>query len=177
MADEFPENTIDIGCGPNKRPGALGLDIHPYPGVDVVADLNEVPWPLEADRFDRIVCSHLVEHVAEPTGFFREVHRIAKNGALVHVTTPHFSSIDSWTDPTHRWHLATIWYQELLPGSYLAEQTGAFELVSSSLTFGKSLRSLIPRAMIRLVGVSVWEKNYAFVYPARNVETVLRVIK
>ncbi len=171
------ETMLDIGCGANKREGALGVDIHPYPGVDLVTDLNRTPWPLENDHFDRIICSHFIEHVAEPVVFFRELHRIAKSGALVHITTPHFSSIDSWSDPTHRWHLATIWYKEFLPGAYLAEQTGAFDLVSCSITFGKSLRSLIPRVIIKLLGRSTWEKNLAFVYPARNIETVLRVLK
>jgi len=171
------EETVDIGCGGNKREGAVGVDHHPYPGVDIVADLDVTPWPLEDNRFSRVICSHVIEHIGEPLAFLREVHRIAKPGALVELDTPHFSSIDSWTDPTHRWHLATIWYQELLPGAYLSEQVGAFELVSSRITFGKSLRSLIPKAMIGMFGVSKWEKNYAFVYPARNIETVLKVLK
>ena len=177
MTDAGTETTLDIGCGPNKRPGSVGVDIHPYPGVDVVTDLNQTPWPLEAGRFDRIVCSHVIEHVADLVVFFRELHRVARPGALVEVVTPHFSSIDSWTDPTHRWHLATLWYQDLLPGGYLAEQMGSFEWVSSSLTFGKSMRSVIPRLIIRWFGYSPWEKNLAFVYPARNIETVLRVLK
>lgn len=171
------EAVLDIGCGPAKRPGALGMDRHRYPGVDVVHDLDVTPWPLEEERFDRIVCSHIIEHVADPTAFLREIHRVARPGAIVEVVTPHFSSIDSWTDPTHRWHLASVWYENLQPGAYLAEQTGAFALVSSRLGFGKSLRSLVPRLMIRLLGRSTWEKNYAFVYPARNIETVLRVLK
>lgn len=171
------EETVDIGCGGNKAEGAVGVDHHPYPGVDIVADLNKFPWPLEKDRFSRVICSHVIEHVAEPLDFLKEVHRIAAPGGLVELATPHFSSIDSWTDPTHRWHLASIWYQELLPGAYLAAQIGTFELISSRVTFGKALRSLIPRAMIRLLGTETWEKNYAFVYPARNVETVLRVVK
>ena len=168
---------LDVGCGPRKRPGAVGLDRHPYPGVDIVHDLDQTPWPLAPDSFDRIVCSHIVEHVADPTRFFRELHRVARPGAHIEFVTPHFSSIDSWTDPTHRWHLATVWYENLLPGTYLAEQTGAFAHVSSRIGFGKSLRSLLPRLMIRLLGRAAWEKNYAFVYPARNIETVLRVLK
>ena len=171
------EVILDVGCGSLKTPGAVGLDRHPYPGVDVVQDLDELPWPLEDNRFDRIVCRHFVEHVADPMRFFREVHRVARPGARVEFLTPHFSSIDSWADPTHRWHLASIWYESLLPGSYLAEQCGAFELISSRVSFGKSLRSLLPRLLIRCFGVSTWERHYAFVYPARNIETVLRVLK
>jgi ubiquinone/menaquinone biosynthesis C-methylase UbiE len=171
------ETTVDLGCGPNKREGAMGVDHHPYPGVDLVLDLNVTPWPIESDQFSRVVCSHVIEHVADPLALLREIHRIATPGGLVEIDTPHFSSIDSWTDPTHRWHLSTMWHKVFEPGAYLAAQVGAFELVSSRLTFGRSLRCLIPKAIIRLMGTAKWEKHYAFMYPARNVESVLRVVK
>src|SRR5436190_1707390 len=52
--------TLDIGCGGSKTPGAVGIDILPAPGVDIVHDLNKLPWPLEPNRFDAIVCSHVL---------------------------------------------------------------------------------------------------------------------
>ena len=171
------EETVDLGCGGNKTEGAVGVDHHSYPGVDIVADLNETPLPLEDGRFSRVICTHVIEHIADPAAFLWEVHRISRPGARVELITPHFSSIDSWSDPTHRWHLSSIWYQVLLPGGYLAGQVGAFELISSRVIFGKALRSLIPKAMIRLLGTETWEKHYGFVYPAKFIETVLRVVE
>ena len=38
------------------------------------------------------------------------MHRIVKGGTTVRVVTPRFSSIDSYSDPTHRWHLSSEWY-------------------------------------------------------------------
>ena len=171
------EETVDLGCGENKAEGAVGVDHHPYPGVDIVADLNETPLPLEEGRFSRVICTHMIEHIADPVAFLREVHRISKPGARVEFVTPHFSSINSWSDPTHRWHLSSIWYEVLLPGGYLSRQVGAFELISSRVIFGKALRCLIPKAIIRIFGMKTWEKHYGFVYPAKDIETVLRVVK
>ncbi|UCH07499.1 MAG: hypothetical protein JSV55_00415, partial [Deltaproteobacteria bacterium] len=37
---------LDIGCGPAKADGFIGLDIRDLPGVDLVHDLNEIPWPI-----------------------------------------------------------------------------------------------------------------------------------
>lgn len=169
-------SAVDLGCGPNKTPGTIGVDHHAYAGVDIVVNLDEMPWPIEADRFSRVYVRHFIEHVADIKSFMREVHRIAVDGALVDIVTPHFSSIDSWKDPTHRWHLSSEWYT-VFTESYLAEQVPQFEHVSSHVSFGKSLRSQIPRLMVRLKGYAWWEKNFAFVYPGRNLTTQLRVCK
>ena len=170
------ESVIDLGCGPAKVPGAFGVDHHPYEGVDQVLSLDETPWPLDDSGYDRIYARHVIEHLADVPSFMNEVHRIGKPGAILEVVTPHFSSIDSYKDPTHRWHLATTWY-EVFTQSYLSEQMADFEHLESELTFGKSLRSILPKLMIRLKGRTWWEKHYAFTYPARNITTRLRIVK
>ena len=62
------EKIFDLGCGSRKAPGSIGVDIHRWPGVDVVADLNQVPWDLEDSAFDTILCTHFIEHVYEEIG-------------------------------------------------------------------------------------------------------------
>lgn len=169
-------NTIDVGCGPRKFEGAFGIDHHPYPGVDQVIDLNQPNWPIESDRFDRIISRHVIEHVQDIVSFMAEIHRIGKNGATVYIETPHFSYLGSWIDPTHRAHLASEWYKPFQQGQYLSEQTGAFELISTHVTFGKSWRNLIGQWLVKWRGLAKWEKN-AFRYPAREIITELRIVK
>ena len=53
--------------------------------------------------------NHVIEHVASIQEFIDQVDRISKKGATVHAATPHFSSIDSYSDPTHRLHLSSEW--------------------------------------------------------------------
>ena len=31
---------IELGCGPNKRPGFVGIDNQEFPGVDIALDVN-----------------------------------------------------------------------------------------------------------------------------------------
>ena len=171
------ESVVDLGCGPKKLQGALGVDTFAYPGVDLVTDLNQFPWPLEDGRFDHIHASHIIEHVADVVAFLSEVHRIGKPGAKLSIVTPHFSSVNSWVDPTHLRHLATGWYEPFAAGGYLAERTGTFEVEYSRVKFGKSLRCLIPKLIVRLRGQERWEKHYAFSYPAQDLETRLRIVK
>jgi SAM-dependent methyltransferase len=169
--------TADLGCGSRKSAGAVGVDRHPYPGVDVVCDLNTGGWPLEDASFDRVIASHVIEHVADPVLFMREIHRILKPGGSLVVLTPHFSSTDSWSDVTHLRHLSSRWHESFLPGSYLAEQAGTFELVETEVTFGKSVGALVARLVIALRGLRRWERSWAFTCPALDVRTVLRKVE
>ena len=172
-----PANVVDLGCGNRKTPGAIGVDHHPGPDIDIVADLNARPWPLADSRFERIVCRHIIEHVTDVVLFMAEIHRIGKNGALVEITTPHFSSTNSWKDPTHLRHLSLGWYELFLDSGYLSAQTGVFEFVSTRLEFSSSIRSQLCRLVHGVMGDRRWEKYSAFRWPARDFETVLRVIK
>ena len=169
---------VDLGCGNKKTPGAWGVDCFPYAGVDQVHDLEIYPWPLTSNSFNRIVCRQIIEHVADPVAFLTEVHRIGQSGALVEIYTPHFSSVNSWLDPTHRRHLSVEWYQPFIAGGYLAVRTGTFEVMSSQPTFSRSsLQGLITRCLMALYGLRRWEKYLAFRWPARDVETQLRILK
>ena len=169
---------IDLGCGPDKVEGAYGVDRHLYPGVDQQVDFDSSPWLLKSNAYTVIHARHVIEHVAYIPSFMNEIHRIAIDGAEVHIVTPHFSSIDSWTDPTHRWHLSCNWHVPFTEKRYLADQVAGFEHVATELHFApNSLRTLIPRLIVKLKGRDWWEKHYAFVFPARNLHTILRVKK
>jgi hypothetical protein len=153
------------------------VDFHPWPGVDVVADLDEVPWQSEDSGFDMIVCNHIVEHVRDMVAFMAEVHRIGRHGATLRVVTPHFSSTCSWQDPTHVRHLSIFWYQLYGPDGYLGAQTGTFSHVSSSVRFGSSLFAQIGRGLCAVLGARRWEMHFAYSWPERDITTVLRIEK
>jgi SAM-dependent methyltransferase len=112
----FRMRTLDLGCGYNKYPGSIGVDIAPLKGVDVVADLNALPLPFADDSFDRVRITHVIEHLASITKTLEEVHRISKAGAVVEIVTPHHSDSSSWQDPTHVWHLNTRSFDYFVPG-------------------------------------------------------------
>jgi SAM-dependent methyltransferase len=55
---------LDIGSGGNKA-GAdyVGMDMRDLPGVDLVHNVLDFPWPLPDECVIRAICSHLVEHI------------------------------------------------------------------------------------------------------------------
>ena len=102
------EKILDLGCGKNKVSGATGLDRVALPGVDIVHDMNVYPYPLEDNSFDRIVLKHIVEHIPNLVSLMNEVHRIGKPGSIVEIETPHFTSTNSYNDPTHVHHFSLL---------------------------------------------------------------------
>lgn len=167
--------TLDVGCGPNKTPGSFGVDRRRYPGVDLVHDLESTPWPLDSNAFARVVCSHIIEHVSDVSSFLREVHRVGIDGAEVCIDTPHFSSLDSWTDPTHRQHLSLRSFDLYADSGYLG-QGSVFRVESATLTFRRALSSRLGVLLFRLSS-RLYEQNLAYLLPAKDIRVVLRVVK
>lgn len=93
---------LDLGCGPHKVRGAIGLDRSPLPNVDVVHDLEVIPYPFQDNTFRQVYMNHVIEHVTDPLQVLGEVWRISCPGATVHLKLPHFSSFHAWADPTHK---------------------------------------------------------------------------
>lgn len=96
---------LDIGCGANKNPGFIGLDVRDEVGVDIVHDVNVHPWPLPDQCVLIAVASHLIEHIPPYNfgfiNFMNEVWRIMKPGGEFAMVLPHGRSDGYLQDPTH----------------------------------------------------------------------------
>jgi SAM-dependent methyltransferase len=104
LSESAVKRVLDVGCGWNKTPGAIGIDANPKTHADVIHDLGSIPYPFPDDEFDQIICSHVAEHVPDVMAFVTELYRITKVGGTINITTPHYSNPDWATDPTHRNH-------------------------------------------------------------------------
>jgi ubiquinone/menaquinone biosynthesis C-methylase UbiE len=96
---------LDVGCGINKYPGSIGVDRNARTRADVIADLDQFPFPFADNSFDEIRAIHLIEHVADVIRTMEEFHRLLKPGGRAIIVTPHYTDFSSFCDPTHRWHL------------------------------------------------------------------------
>lgn len=56
---------LDIGCGANKQgPDWVGMDLRPEPGVDIVHNLEQFPYPIPDDSCSLVTASHVLEHIS-----------------------------------------------------------------------------------------------------------------
>lgn len=107
-----PHVFVEIGCGPTKKPGAIGIDVLALPGVDVVCDVNKgLPFLPDAS-VDRIEAIHVFEHLSDLETVLREVTRVLKPSGECHIRVPYFANPHYYSDYTHKtpWGLYTLGY-------------------------------------------------------------------
>ena len=92
---------LEVGCGDNKRVGYIGMDIVPLDGVDIVHDMNKIPWPFDQNEFEEIIFDDVLEHSKNFLGILEEIYRVGKNGCAIKISVPHYSSDNMYADPTH----------------------------------------------------------------------------
>jgi SAM-dependent methyltransferase len=171
---------LDIGCGKKKQePGAIGLDRQPGSAADVLCELTHFPWPIRDHCADRIYLSHFLEHQPDILRAMAEVHRIAKPGAEVIVVTPHYTSPDSYSDPTHVHHLGFHSFDYFVGDAFenFTYGSGGFQILERRLTFGGNLLLDSLGRMFAAISLDFYEKHLAWIFPARNIFCRLEVVK
>ncbi len=130
------EFVLDLGCGLDKVPGAIGVDRAPLPTVDVIHDLELTPYPFRGNSFRECHLYHVLEHVNEPVKVLDEVWRIGRPGAIVRIRVPHSSSFYAWTDPTHKRPFTSLSFDCFTdPHDYNYYGAARFEIVERRLIY------------------------------------------
>lgn len=178
--------TLDLGCGRAKRAGAIGVDRVALPGVDVVHDLDHVPYPFRDDSFDEIYATHVIEHVESILEVMEEIYRVSKAGARVTVITPHYTDAISWQDPTHRWHLNTYSMSYFDPDYHTNHYTRArFRVLRREVELARIWKYLGLQALVnldhRVPAVrfvrKLWEQYLCFLLRGKQMTFVLEAVK
>jgi SAM-dependent methyltransferase len=83
-----------VGCGDKpyrKWVGSpreyIGIDVQPGRHVDRVIEEGK-PWPLDSARFDAVLCTQVLEHVADPQATLSEISRVMKPGGILILSVP-----------------------------------------------------------------------------------------
>ncbi|MGH9327193.1 MAG: methyltransferase domain-containing protein [Terriglobia bacterium] len=171
---------LDFGCGKRKQePAAIGVDRQPGSAASVLAELSRFPWPFADNCAERIYLCHFLEHQTDILRVMSEVHRIARPGAEVFIVTPHYSSPDSYSDPTHTHHLGYHTFDYFSRESFenFTYNAGGFRIVERQLTFGGNLLLDGIGRLIARLSVTFYEKHFAWLLPARNICCKLELTK
>ena len=99
-----PQNELrrlNLGCGRDIREGYVNLDRLKLPGVDLVHDLGQFPYPFAENCFDEIAARDILEHLGDTVRVMEELWRILKPGGILRVRVPHARSMNFLHDPTH----------------------------------------------------------------------------
>jgi SAM-dependent methyltransferase len=123
---------LDVGCGLNKTKGYVGMDIRKVKGVDIVHDVESVPYPLSDGCCNMILMSHLIEHICPKRMIhvMNELWRIMKVGGHLYISTPYAGSRGCWQDPTHcgHWNETTPLYFDPYPYVLKGERSILYDI-------------------------------------------------
>ena len=111
---------LDVGCGINKFPGAIGIDRNANARADVIADLDQYPFPFADGSFREVRAIHVIEHVSDVIRTMEEFYRLLAPDGRAVIVTPHYTDFSSFCDPTHRWHLNSFSFR------YFGEDHGGY---------------------------------------------------
>ena len=174
---------LELGCGRAKTPGAIGVDINPRSNADIIHDLDQYPYPFPDSEFDRVLCFDVLEHLDNFVRAVEEIWRISKSGGTVAVSGPFMSSVNYYSDPTHKRAFTSRSFDYFIPGTAASEyaySAARFRLVS--VEYDKPGRA-------ERRGISLWllhwanrnkdwyERRFAFIYPMFQVDFELEVLK
>jgi SAM-dependent methyltransferase len=86
---------LDVGCGfkpwlamfDKNKVEYIGVDLDKEKSsADLIAPADKLPFP--DNNFDALIYSEVLEHTENLNGVIKELHRVAKNGALVYISAP-----------------------------------------------------------------------------------------
>ena len=83
-----------LGAGHQRRDGWLASDLLPTGSDAVYLDATK-PFPLPDGSVDRILCEHMIEHVAYPDArrLLTECRRVLRPGGRLRLATPNLESV------------------------------------------------------------------------------------
>ncbi|HVB81613.1 MAG TPA: methyltransferase domain-containing protein [Candidatus Binataceae bacterium] len=168
---------LNLGCGLKRIQGAVNVDVAKSVGPDIVCDLNRRPWPFASDQFSEVFAYDVIEHCDDAVLTMEEIHRVCAHGAVVHITVPHFSCANAFTDPTHRrqfgWGSFHYFTREHALSFY---SSAAFRRRTSQIIFFPTFVNKVIRRIANRYPEE-YERRWAWLFPAWFLYFELEVIK
>lgn len=167
---DLSRNTHGIISKDNR----LGQDLSSQNPKDIHHDLTQLPWPIEDNSYDLILCQYVIEHLPETAATLEELNRIAVPGGKIFIEAPHFTWFEAYRhfDKCHRFSFGS--FDFFIKGNpfyktdfHVADKYLFFDEVMYLLGIG-FLANLFPRQ---------YEKRLAFIFPATSFQVTFRVDK
>jgi SAM-dependent methyltransferase len=180
LAEFAGKRILDAGCGPQKTPGAVGLDRRLRPGapkerqMDVACELEKFPWPLKDNSFDLVILSHVLEHLGDVVGVLEEINRVARPGGRVYIEVPHFTWVEAFRHFEHK-HFFTLGSFDYFVKGNPYYRTD-FKILKRYLFFD-DFTNAIGIGFLANRFTRFYEKRLAFIFPGTSFYVLLEVDK
>ena len=176
---------LDIGCGSSKKNGFIGVDQLKLEGVDIVHDLNVIPYPFQDNYADEIILDNVLEHLNNPIDVIHELHRIAKPLCQITIKVPYFRSFYAVIDPTHK-HLFSYSYFFYFDKKHIYNQQYRYfniffniKSIKFDTCYKKENMRFFHRFIRKIANTypTKYESKLGHIFPLNEIEYILEVDK
>lgn len=119
---------LNLGCGKNRLPGHVNVDLYGTP--DMVWDLEVFPYPWADNSVDGIEMWHVLEHLGDWWTAFTECARVLKPGGYLNIRVPDESSPTALTYRDHK-HVFSLRSFHGVQGALVGSNSWAETVVDS----------------------------------------------
>jgi SAM-dependent methyltransferase len=117
------EKTLEIGSfgSPSYAKyftNRIGIDIRPGPGVDMIADVYNLPF--QDNEFDLVLCLGILEHLEDPKKAIVQMKRVLKPNGRILVSVPFMFPIHD--APHDYWRFTKFGLQKLFSDGWQIEK-------------------------------------------------------
>ena len=170
------QTRLNIGCSQHILPqsdGWVNIDCRTMPGVDMVCDINNRPWPWADGAVDEIFAAHVLEHLDAPLAAIMEMRRILRPGGKMTIIVPNATGLFAHSIG-HFSYFSAQWFGNLSGSSDLQNDVGklfATTRITLHVFHHRYQMPLLPRLAIR-----IWEKFWNINYQTQMIWEILGVI-
>ena len=168
---------LNFGCGTKYLKGYINADIDRKIRADVYFDFSKFPYPFEDNTFDGVYTDCCLEHLNNVEKVMEELHRICKNGTIIEIKVPYFTSPGAITNFHHITYFGSNTFNIFKPeNQYHYYVPVDYEILKDKIIFGRLYRALGLGYLFNKFA-TMYECFFCFIFPARGMEYNLRVIK
>lgn len=168
---------LQFGCGKDKRKGFLNCDISPEVNPDKIVDITK-KLPFQDNSVDEIIMNHVLEHTQKPIEVLKEIYRVCKNNAIVRIRVPYFSSESAFSQIDH-YSFFSLTTFDCLDRNHQGywQGVGNFKTIKKKLVWRKQLKLFEWVFGIHPKITRVYQELFCWIFPAKELQIELKVIK
>lgn len=168
---------LNLGSGKDYKKDWINLDFNKKFNPDVVHDMNKFPYPFKKQEFDLIYCSHIFGAAEDLFKTLKEIERIAKPGAIIHIREAHFSNPLLGGDLQMKNRFGWLTFDRIIDGTF--NKTYNFKIVSKKFNFlseNHPIANVFFSWIFNFLPKSFYERFLCWIFPVGEIEVKLRKI-
>lgn len=168
---------LHLGCGNDYMEGYINCDWSDSIKKDKKIDITK-KLPFEDNSIEEIIINHTLEHTQKPIEVLKEFYRICKNGAIIKISVPYFSSESAFSMIDH-YSFYSFTTFDCLDKNHIChwQGVGDFKTIYKKILFRKIFSPLEYIVNLNWKMARIYQELFSWIIPAKGLEIHLKARK